>query len=151
MNQNYSTGLSRAFWLALALNFVWINASEIWRYFYVIKPMLNATFSSQPEIGAMSLPIFASWAVWDLVLVIAATGFFWLWLAKFQTGVLQVFVASAAFTVTVFGLLWFGLANMGFVPLKFLWVALPLAWGENIVAAFLTLWAINRSLRRSNA
>jgi hypothetical protein len=33
--------VSRNFWIALAVNFLWINASEIWRYLAIVKPMLH--------------------------------------------------------------------------------------------------------------
>lgn len=35
---------SRGFRIALIGNLVWINASEIWRYLAVVRPMIQAIF-----------------------------------------------------------------------------------------------------------
>ncbi|MEM6900912.1 MAG: hypothetical protein AAF583_14230 [Pseudomonadota bacterium] len=141
--------LARAFWLALLLNFIWINVSEVWRYFQIVRPMLLETFPDQVGIGAVTPGIFVSWMVWDTILILAATGFYWLWLAKFRLGPLHVILSSLCFTVTVFGLIWLGIANMGLAPPRFIWSALPLAWIEQAVAAALTLWSIRRVAQSS--
>ncbi|MEO1405642.1 MAG: hypothetical protein AAFV54_04030 [Pseudomonadota bacterium] len=134
----------RAFWLALGLNFIWINASEVWRYFQVVRPVLLEDFAGNTAIGAITPGIFASWMVWDTILIVAATGFYWMWLSRFRYGLGQAVIASLAFTVTIFGLIWIGIVNMGFVGAHFIWTALPLAWIEHIVAAAITYGAIKR-------
>jgi len=54
--------------------------------------------------------------------------------------------------VTVFGLIWLGIVNMGLAPAKFIWAALPLAWLEQLVAAGITFWTIRReTAKRTNA
>ncbi|MEM7662244.1 MAG: hypothetical protein AAF292_08330 [Pseudomonadota bacterium] len=137
----------RAFWLALGLNFIWINASEVWRYFQVVRPVLLEDFAGNPAIGAISPGIFASWMVWDTILIVAATGFYWMWLLQFRFSFGQAVLASLAFTVTIFGLIWIGIVNMGFVRPDYIWTALPLAWIEHLVAAGLTYWSIGRTRR----
>ncbi len=135
---------TRSFWLALGLNFVWINVSEVLRYFLVILPKLRSTFPHDAGIGAITPEIFASWMIWDTILVFAATGFYWLWFVKFRIGLTEPAKASLAFTITVFGLLWLGVVNMGLAPPSFIVAALPLAWGEQFVAALLTYWSTQR-------
>jgi hypothetical protein len=34
--------------------------------------------------------------------------------------------------------------NMGFVPARFIWIAVPLAWIEQVVAAIIVCWAMGR-------
>lgn len=132
------SGFGRAF----AINFLWINLSETWRYLVVIRPALQDLFSPSAGIAEMSLPILASWMVWDTVLIMAATGFYWLWVQRFGRNWRSIMQASGAFTLTVFGLVWLGVVNMGFVPPRFLILALPLAFAEQMVAAWIVArWA----------
>lgn len=125
----------RAFFLALGINFIWVNVSEVWRYLFVIKPLLHETFPDDPDIAPFDLGTFAIWSIWDSILIVAATGFFWIYLKSAGATFGQAIAAASFFTVTVFGLLWLGAYNMGLVPASFIWVALPLAWLEQVVAA----------------
>lgn len=127
----------RLFLYALCANFIWINASEIARYFWVVRPMLQDAFPGQSHVAPMSWAIFAIWGVWDLVLIVGATGFFWLWLEKFGRDWRQIILASLGFTMTVFGLIWLGIANMGLAPYSLMLAALPLAWLEQVIACFI--------------
>ncbi len=132
------------FWIAFGLNFVWINVSEIARYFLVVRPMLHKAFPGESQVAPMDWGIFVIWGVWDLVLIAAATGFYWMWLERFGDSVRQVLLASTAFTLTVFGLLWLGVANMGLAPYTMIAVALPLAWIEQAIACLIVRWVRNR-------
>lgn len=137
-------GARQNFWVALIANFIWINASEIWRYLVVIRPMLQATYPGRSDIAPFTLPVFASWSVWDTVLILAATGFYWLYLNWAGRSVRQALVGASYFTFTIFGLIWLGVVNMGFVPPSFIWTALPLAWVEQAVAAIIVWWSLRR-------
>jgi hypothetical protein len=134
----------RNFWMALIANFFWINASEIWRFLVVIRPMLQSAYPGRSDIGPFTLPVFASWSVWDTVLILAATGFYWLYMNWSGRSVRHALVAATYFTVTIFGLIWLGVVNMGFVPASFIWAALPLAWVEQAVAALIVWWAMGK-------
>jgi hypothetical protein len=136
--------ISRKFWIALAINFLWINASEIWRYLAIVKPMLHAAYPGRADIAPFDVPTFASWSVWDSWLILAATGFYWLYLNWAGRGVRQALIAATLLTVTVFGLIWLGVVNMGFVPARFIWIAVPLAWVEQVIAALVVWWAIGK-------
>ncbi|MEP0392163.1 MAG: hypothetical protein ABJ205_05385 [Erythrobacter sp.] len=127
----------RLFLSALLANFLWINLSEIARYFWVVRPMLHKAFPGQSHVAPMDLPIFALWGIWDMVLILGATAFFWLWHEKFGSHWKQIVIASLGFTITVFGLIWLGVANMGLAPYSLLFVALPLAWVEQCIACYI--------------
>ena len=142
--QTDSAQTRRAFLTALAANFVWINASEIWRYLAVVKPLLHQTFPGRADIAPFDLQSFAIWSVWDSILILAATGFYWIYLDWAGRQIAQALKAATYFTVTVFGLLWLGIFNMGLVPPNFMWAALPLAWVEQAVAALIVYWAMGR-------
>jgi hypothetical protein len=137
-------GMNRHMWIALAINFLWINASEIWRYLVIVKPMLHKAYPGRADIAPFDLPTFASWSVWDSWLILAATGFYWLYLNWAGRGIRQALTAATFLTVTVFGLIWLGVVNMGFVPAQFIWVAVPLAWIEQAIAALVVWWAMGR-------
>lgn len=146
---NRTDGVPNSFWLALGLNFVWINLSEVVRYFGLIKPMLHDTFPGQSHIAAVTPGIFVSWMVWDMILILAATGFYWIYLHYFAMTVRSAVASATAFTITVFGLIWLGVVNMGLAPANFILVALPLAWLEQLIAALIVFWTIKRSQRLS--
>lgn len=133
-----------AFWTAVLANAVWINLSEVWRYFYIVKPMLHEMLPGDDSIAPVTPLIFASWMVWDTILLFAATGFYWLYLNYSGHNFRNALLAATVFTVPIFGLIWLGIANMGLLPIDFLWAALPLAWIEQAVAALIVLWAIKR-------
>lgn len=127
----------KALYHALIANFVWINISEIARYVWFVRPMLKREIGA--ETGPMEMSNLLIWAVWDVILIFFATLFFWLWFGRFGTKLVQVVLASIVLTLGVFGLLWLGAYNMGLVPASFLFIALPLAWFEQLVAALIVL------------
>ena len=135
----------RALVMAVMVNFVWINISEVARYFLLVRPMLQAAFPDRAEVAPMNWGIFALWGVWDVILIIAATGFYYLWLAKFGSTWRQVFIASGSFTFTIFGLIWLGVANMGLAPYSLLFAALPPAWIEQAIAALIVVFVMKRA------
>jgi len=130
--------------MALILNMIWVNISEVVRYFGLVKPMLHETFPGQDGIAMVTPAIFGSWMLWDTILILAGTGFYWLYLEKFGRTKANAVICASAFTITVFGLLWLGVVNMGLVPSSFIWAALPLAWGEQIIAALIVNWCLRK-------
>lgn len=133
------------FVIALLFNMVWVNISEVVRYFGLVKPMLHDTFPGQDNIAMVTPMIFGSWMVWDTILIFAGTGFYWLYLEKFGRTKTNAILCASAFTITVFGLLWLGVVNMGLLPSRFIWSALPLAWGEQIIAALIVNWCFRKA------
>ena len=135
---------NRSFWLALAANFVWINVSEVWRYFAIVRPLLQDAFPAQDHIAAVTPAIFASWMVWDTILILAATGFYWMYLSQRGVTFMNAGLAALFFTVTVFGLLWLGVVNMGLASVHLMISAMPLAFLEQVVAAGIVGWILSR-------
>ena len=136
---------SRAFVVALLLNGIWINLSEVVRYFALVKPMLNKAFPGDESVATVTPAIFASWMIWDTILVITATAFYWMFLERNGSNIRNVVLAATYFTITIFGLLWLGVINMGLAPIKIMISAIPLAWIEQIIAAGIVLWALKKA------
>jgi hypothetical protein len=132
----------RAFWIALAINVVWINVSEIFRYFVFIMPMMRDLLSEVPNIAPMNVSVFLIWGVWDTIIVVAATSLSWLLLDRFGRDWRIALAAGTMLWITVFVILWVALFNMSLASTNVLAVALPLSWVELIVAAQIVNWSM---------
>jgi len=139
-----SFGWNRALLTAFAVNFLWINLSEVFRYFVFVMPMMRDALPGVPDVAAMSLPIFLIWGVWDTVLVLAVTLIAWLALDRIGHNTKSVVVVGTGIWATVFVILWLGLYNMGLATPAIVMIALPLAWFEMVIATAIVRWAMTR-------
>jgi hypothetical protein len=141
-------GNTRAFWVALTINVVWINASEIFRYFVFIMPMMRDLL---PQVPNMNVTVFLIWGVWDTIIVVAATTFSWFFLDRFGRDWRMAFLAGTTLWITAFLILWLALFNMSLASINVLAIALPLSWFELIVAAQIVNWSMSVFNRQSPA
>ncbi|WP_348675247.1 hypothetical protein [uncultured Abyssibacter sp.] len=137
----------KAFWWALLINAVWINVSEVFRYFAFVMPMMREAFPAEAGVAPMSLPIFLAWGGWDTVLLLVVTGFGWLFLERFGDTLRNALMAATCLWAAVFVLLWLALYNMNLATSAVIAVALPLAWVEQAVAMLI----VRRCRVRANA
>lgn len=143
LNLNPSTRfLSKGFVIALLINIIWINASEVFRYFAFVMPLMREAFPQVSNIAPMNLPVFLIWAVWDTILILAVTGFSWLFLGVFGQGKWNALKAATLLWVSIFVILWLGLFNMNLATPKILMVALQLAWIELAIASLIVNWSM---------
>ncbi len=138
------SGQKSPFLLALFVNFVWINLSEVFRYFVFVMPMMRDAFPTLPNIAPMNLPVFLIWGVWDTILVIAATLLPWMALKQFGASLSRAILYGTGVWLAIFVILWLGLFNMNLAPPMVLAVALPLAWVEMVIAAVIVWWFMTR-------
>ena len=131
---------SRSFWIVFLLLAVWINASEVFRYFVFILPMIRETLQVVPNVAPINIPIFISWMIWDTVLIVSVLGFVWMFLDRFGDGWQNGILAGTLVWAAIFGLLWLGLFNMNLATSSILAIALPLSWLELAVAALMVNW-----------
>ena len=124
---------------ALIVNFVWINASEIFRYFAFVMPMMREAFPMVPNIAPMNFPVFMIWGVWDTILVLTATLLPWAAMKVFGASAFRAVLYGTGVWMSVFVILWLGLYNMNMATTAVLAIALPLAWVEMVVAALVCL------------
>ncbi|MEM8784870.1 MAG: hypothetical protein AAGF19_03360 [Pseudomonadota bacterium] len=136
--------MPKGFWIALAINAVWINVSEVFRYFVFVMPQMRADFPELADVAPMTLGVFAIWGVWDTILVAAATVIPWFALERFGPTARNAVLAGTGVWLTVFCLLWIGLYNMGLATLTVMAMALPLAWLEMAIAALIVRWSQRR-------
>ena len=47
---------------------IWVNISEVFRYFVFVMPSMRTYFAGRVGIAEMDLSIFAIWGLWDTVL-----------------------------------------------------------------------------------
>ena len=121
--------------LAVVVNAIWINLSEVFRYFAFVMPMMRTALPGVENAAPMDLGVFMIWGVWDTILVFGITGFSWLFLDRFGFGTRNAIAAGTLFWLSVFVILWLGLFNMNLATPKIVAVALPLALVEMLVAA----------------
>lgn len=134
-----SLNAKSSFITALAVNFIWINLSEVFRYFIFIMPMMRDASHFVPDVAPMNFPVFLIWGVWDTILVLAATILPWMTMITFGASIRNALLAGTGVWLTVFGILWLGLYNMNLATIEILAVALPLAWLEMVIAS-LVVW-----------
>jgi len=134
----------RAFWLSLLANALWINVSEVFRYFAFVMPMLRDAFPMIEGVAPMSLPVFGMWAIWDTILVFAVTGYTWMFLERFGRSLRNAVYAGSTIWMAIFVILWLGMLNMRMATPGLLAVALPLSWLEMVIAALIVRWGMVR-------
>ena len=130
--------------IAALANLVWINVSEVFRYFAFVMPMLREAFPSIADVAPMNVPVFLVWGVWDTILVAAVTGFAWLFLDRFGATLRNAVLFGTALWLSIFVILWLGLYNMNLATPRIALTALPLAWFEMVMAALIVRWAMRR-------
>ena len=135
----------KSFGVALFANMIWINLSEVFRYFVFVMPMMREAFPMIPDVAPMSVPVFLIWGVWDTILVLAVCGIAWLAFDRFGTSSNVALLSGTGIWATIFVILWLGLFNMNLATPPILLAALPLAWVEMIVAVYIVRWAKVRS------
>ena len=116
---------------------IWVNLSEVFRYFLIVRPQMHETLSVIPEVADMSLGIFFIWGLWDTLLTALFVFLFWLCARAFgnhfHTAILSGIVSWCFFFV----LFWVGMANMNLASWWFTLIVLPLALIETLVAALI--------------
>lgn len=135
--------------LSFFVNFVWINVSEVFRYFVFVMPMMRDAHPALPDVAPMSVPVFLSWAVWDTILVISVSFIAWLALSKLGLGLRSVLITATGVWAAIFVILWLGLWNMNLATGSIVMIALSLAWFEMLIATAIVGWAILRTRRRA--
>ena len=120
--------------VGLLANMIWINASEIFRYFVLVMPMMRDRFAIVPDVAPMTLLIFLSWAVRDTLLVLTASVIIWLVLDRFGTSLRNTLLAGTLVWTTVFATFWLALMHRNLATWSIWLAALPLAGLEMVIA-----------------
>lgn len=127
---------------------VWVNASEVFRYFLIVMPMTRSSLPMVPDVAPMNLGVFLIWGIWDTILVAMAVLVYWLWSARFGSGFKSIVVSGTLSWLFFFVLFWVALMNMKLARLETLAIALPLAWLELVIASAIAEWSFQRFAQR---
>ena len=134
MKQNFNL---KQFIFIVLLTSIWINISEVFRYFVFVIPRLKEFFDDQPGIVEMDLGIFLIWGFWDTLLTAILVFILWLYSIVFGKGFKSVIISATTVWLSVFVIFWVATANMGLSSWKILLITLPLSWLEMVVGAFI--------------
>ncbi len=127
----------RQFITVVLLVSLWVNASEVFRYFVIVMPEMRAFLSVVPDIAPMNWPVFLIWGAWDTLLTASIVFMFWLVAQAFGNTLRSVLITGITSWASFFILFWVGMCNMSLAQPTLALVALPLALLESIVAAYI--------------
>jgi hypothetical protein len=130
---------ARAFALTFMIVSIWINASEIFRYFVFVMPMTRETLAMVPDVAPMNLPVFLVWGLWDTLLVVMSVLFTWLYAQAFGASLRSAVIAGTLSWLFFFMLFWVAMLNMNLAESATVAIALPLAWIELVIASVLAM------------
>ncbi len=125
----------KQFLIITLLTSIWINISEVFRYFVFVRPEIQAFFNYQTGIAAMDWGIFSIWGLWDTLLTAILVFIFWLYSKSFGNTSKSIFLSGTIVWAAIFVIFWVATANMGLSSWKILLITLPLSWFEMIVGA----------------
>ena len=116
---------------------IWVNISEVFRYFVIVRPEMHKTLAVVPNVADMNLGIFLVWGVWDTLLTSLIVFMWWICAQVFGNNVKTLILSGLLSWCFFFVLFWVGMANMNLSDWTFLIKVLPLALIETIVASFI--------------
>ena len=116
---------------------IWINLSEVFRYFVIVMPKTREHLSMVPGVAPMNWGVFAIWGVWDTLLTALVVFMYWLVAQRFGNNSKSAMLAGTTSWLFFFVLFWVGLVNMGLTSVSLAAIALPLAWLEMVVASWI--------------
>lgn len=134
----------KQFCLAVLIVSIWVNASEVFRYFVIVMPETRSFLAMVPNIAPMNWPVFLAWGVWDSILTACIVFMFWLTAQVFGNNWRSVITAGVISWAFFFVLFWGGMVNMSLAEPKLALIALPLALLETLVACAITAWLYGR-------
>ncbi len=116
---------------------IWVNASEVFRYFVLVRPEMHEYLSVVPGVADMDWGIFVIWGFWDTLLTALYVFLFWLCAKVFGNNAKSILISGFMSWCFFFLLFWVGLANMNLSSWRFLLIVLPLALVESVVASYI--------------
>jgi len=128
---------TRQFIIVVLITSIWVNASEVFRYFVFVMPRVKSYWNNLSSVTDMNVSIFAVWGLWDTILTVMVVFFFWLYSRVFGNNSRSVIISAILSWMFFFVLYWVGAANMGYSDWSILWITLPLSLIEIIVANFI--------------
>jgi hypothetical protein len=139
-----STLTTKNFILISLLVSIWVNASEVLRYFLLVRTEMQSTLSMVPNVASMDLKIFSIWGIWDTILTMMAVFMYYLYAEKYGRSLSSIIKAGTLSWAFFFLLFWIGLPNMGLANWSFIALPLTWAWIEMVVASYIADFLFKR-------
>lgn len=127
----------RQFIFITLITSIWINASEIFRYFLFVMERTKSFFPNKEGIAEMNIIIFSIWGIWDTILTAIIVYIFWLYASVFGNTMRSIFISGTLVWIAVFVIFWVATANMGLAHWNILFITLPMSWFELIVGSWI--------------
>jgi len=135
----------RQFGIGVLMVSIWINISEVFRYFVIVRPKVQHFFNFQEGIAEMNGVIFLIWGFWDMLLTLMVYGSYVLFV-YYYGDTRRAIVPAATFSwLFLFVLFWIAMANMGLSNWSTLGMVLPLCWIETFVASIIGSWLLRKN------
>lgn len=135
---------TRTIWITFLITTLWINISETFRYFAFVMPVMREDLAMIPNIAPMNIIVFSIWGAWDTLLTFMVMWIVWLCMRQPGSKKRVALIAGTTLWVSFFVLFWVGLINMNLAKPNLALIALPLAWVEMVIAAWLARWSYER-------
>jgi len=135
------------FILITLITSLWVNIAELVRYFGYVRPQMQEYLAVIPNMGKIWDPqILAVWGFWDTLLTVLYVLLFWLCAQVFGNNGKAVAISGLMSWAFVFVLYWTATANMFLASWTTVFVALPMALVETLVASYIASKLYLRSL-----
>jgi len=96
----------KPFVLATLITSIWINISEVFRYFVLVMPRIKSFFNHKTGIADMDLGIFTIWGLWDMLLTAILVFMFWLYAQWAGFTLRSALVSGTIVWLSVFVIFW---------------------------------------------
>lgn len=127
------------------LTSIWINISEVFRYFVIVMPTMRKDLSAIPNVAPMDWWVFSIWGVWDTILTASVVFITWLCFKTFGDKKRTIYIAGTTCWAMFFLLFWVGMVNMNLSNPNLLLLTLPLSWIEMTIGAWIALKLLDKS------
>ncbi len=131
-----STTIKQFIYITLITS-IWINLSEVFRYFVFVGPMTQDYFNHKSGIAEIDPIIFSIWGIWDTLLTGIMVYITWLFLNKHGYTSKSIIASGTLVLLTIFVIFWIATANMGLSNWSVLFITLPLSWIEMVIGAWI--------------
>ena len=127
----------KKFIIVTLITSIWVNISEVFRYFIIVMPEMRTSLSTINDVAPMNLVVFSIWGLWDTLLTALIVFNFWLHSQTFGNTLRSVVISGTLSWALLFILFWVAMVNMGLAKWSILAITLPLSWVEMIIASYI--------------
>jgi hypothetical protein len=118
---------------------IWVNISEVFRYFVIVMPAMRKDLTVIPNIAPMDWGVFSIWGVWDTILTAGIVFIAWLCSTVYGKSTRTIIIAGTTSWAMFFLLFWVGMVNMNLSKVYLLAYTLPLSWIETTIGSWITI------------